>query len=275
MIVITGATGSIGRALVAQLHGQDVLAVSRKPADLGVRHAVGDFTSPETIGGLLSPGDRLFLNSSPFPGWADRLNEVIDRAAKAGVAQIVSVSVRDAAPGASLSAGPHGEIDEHLRASGVPHAILQPTGFMQNLIGDLRGGDRFHGAWGGGRMNYIDARDIAAVAAALLTRPVGASESYLLTGPESPTHEEIAATMTSVLGRPIAYVDLPVPEMAARLAEQGVPEPFATELATAHATLSETGWAEITTTVEEVTGRPPHTLADFLADHAAAFAPAG
>ncbi|MEV4397958.1 NAD(P)H-binding protein [Nonomuraea sp. NPDC049607] len=273
MIVITGATGSIGRALVAQLAGQDVLAVSRKPADLGVRHAVGDFTAPETIGRLLSPGDRLFLNSSPFPAFAERLNEVIDLAAEAGVAQIVEVSVRDAAPGAALSAGPHGEVDEHLRASGVPHAILQPTGFMQNLLGEVRG-DRFHGSWGTGGMNYIDARDIAAVAAALLTRPVGASGSYLLTGPESPSHEEIAATMTGVLGRPVSYVDLPAPEMAARLAGQGIPEPFATELATAQATLSRTGWAEITTTVEEVTGRPPRTLAAFLADHADAFLPA-
>ncbi|YCK36816.1 NAD(P)H-binding protein [Actinomadura sp. ATCC 39365] len=273
MIVITGATGSIGRALVAQLAGQDVLAVSRTPADLGARHAVGDFTRPETIGGLLSPGDRLFLNSSPFPGFAERLNEVIDLAAEAGVAQIVEVSVRDAAPGAALSAGPHGEVDEHLRASGVPHAVLQPTGFMQNLLGEVRG-DRFHGSWGTGGMNYIDARDIAAVAAALLTRPVGESGSYLLTGPESPTHEEIAATMTGVLGRPVSYVDLPVPEMAARLAGQGIPEPFATELATTQATLSRTGWAEITTTVEEVTGRPPRTLAAFVADHADAFLPA-
>ncbi|MGW4408807.1 NmrA family NAD(P)-binding protein [Nonomuraea sp. NPDC004702] len=273
MIVITGATGSIGRALVAQLAGQDVLAVSRTPADLGVPHAVGDFTRPETIGRLLSPGDRMFLNSSPFPGFAERLNEVVDLAAEAGVAQIVEVSVRDAAPGAALSAGPHGEVDEHLRASGVPHAVLQPTGFMQNLLGEVRG-DRFHGSWGAGGMNYIDARDIAAVAAALLTRPVGASGSYLLTGPESPTHEEIAATMTRVLGRPVSYVDLPVPEMAARLAGQGIPEPFATELAAAQATLSRTGWAEITTTVEEVTGRPPRTLAAFVADHADAFLPA-
>lgn len=270
MIVVTGATGSIGRALTGLLPGEDVLAVSRKPADLGVRHATGDFNTPETIGGLLSPGDRLFLNSSPFPRFTETLNAVIDQAARAGVAQIVSVSVRDAAVGAPLASGLHAEVDDHLRASGVPHAILQPTGFMQNLVTDLQD-DRLHGSWGTGGMNYIDARDIAEVAAALLTRPVGESGTYVLTGPESPTHAEIAATMTEVLGRPIAYVDLPVPEMAARLAAGGLPERFAVELATVQSGLSETGWAEVNTTVEDVTGRPPRTLAAFLADHADAF----
>jgi NAD(P)H dehydrogenase (quinone) len=135
----------------------------------------------------------------------------------------------------------HGEVDEHLRASGVPHAILQPTSFMQNLIRDLRG-DRFYGSWGDSRMNYIDARDIGDVAAALLTGPIGESQDYLLTGPQSFSHAEIAAEMTAVLGREIRYVDLPVPEMSARLAGEGIPEPYATDLPAMQSTLASTGW---------------------------------
>jgi uncharacterized protein YbjT (DUF2867 family) len=270
MIVVTGGTGTIGGALIERLRGQgagrEVLAVVRRPVDLGVETVVGDFNDPRSIVERLSPGDRLFLNAMPFPRFVETFNEVIDLAAAAGVAQIVSVSVREAKPGNKLSSGVHGEVDEHLRASGVPYAILQPTSFMQNLLRDLRH-DRFHGSYGRSAINYIDARDIGDVAAALLTAPVGESRSYILTGPESPPHDEIAAAMTIALGREIRYVDLPVPQLAARLAEEGVPEPYATDLPIAQSTMG-ASWAEVYPTVQEVTGRPPRTLARFLADHA-------
>src|SRR5690349_9998795 len=70
MIVITGATGTVGRALAGRLHGHDVLAAVRRPADLPCPYALADLERPETIGALLSPGDRLFLNSSLWPGFA-------------------------------------------------------------------------------------------------------------------------------------------------------------------------------------------------------------
>src|SRR5215475_11118565 len=251
MIVVTGATGTIGWALIERVRGQDVLAVVRKPTDLGVEHALGDLTQPETVTAHLSAGDRLFLNSMPFPGFAGSFTTVIDLAKAAGVAQIVTVSVRGAKPGNPLSSGVHGEVDEHLRASGVPYAILQSTSFMQNLARDLRG-DRFYGSYAKLRMNYIDARDIGDVAAALLTAPVGESRDYILTGPQSPTHDEIAAAMTAALGREIRYVDLPVPEMAARLADEVIPEPYATDLPTTQSTMGPS-WAEIYPTIQEVT----------------------
>ena len=273
MIVVTGGTGTIGRALIERARGQDVLAVVRKPAGLGVEHALGDFTQPETVTAHLSAGDRLFLNSMPFPGFAESFSTVIDLAKAVGVAQIVTVSVRGAKPGNPLSSGMHGEVDEHLRASGVSYAILQPASFMQNLIGDLRG-DRFYGSWGDSRMNYIDARDIGDVAAALLTGPISESQDYLLTGPQSFSHAEIAAGMTAALGREIRYVDLPVAEMSARLAAEGVPEPYATDLPIVQSTVADTDWWEVNSTVQDVTGHPPRTLAQFLADHANAFHPA-
>jgi NAD(P)H dehydrogenase (quinone) len=272
MIVVTGGTGTIGGALIERLRGQgagqNVLAVVRRPVDVGVATVLGDFNEPESIVKPLSPGDRLFLNAMPFPRFVETFNEVIDLAKAADVAQIVAVSVRGAKPGNKLSSGLHGEVDEHLRASGVPYAILQPTSFMQNLARDLRG-DRFYGSYGKSRFNYIDARDIGDVAAALLTAPVGESRDYILTGSQSSTHDEIAAAMTAVLGREIRYVDLPVAEMAARLAEEGIPEPYATDLPTMQATVG-VSWAEIYPTVQEVTGRPPRTLARFLADYSEA-----
>ncbi|MCK2216553.1 NAD(P)H-binding protein [Actinomadura sp. ATCC 31491] len=271
MIVVTGATGSIGRALVAGLRGHDVLAVVRRPApDLGCAYEPGDLERPESVGRLLSRGDRLFLNSSLWPGFAAAHRAVIDLAARAGVAQVVTVSVRGARPGALLGGGMHGEVDAHLRASGVPYAVLQPTGFMQNLPGEVRDGV-MHGSYGPGAVNYIDARDVAAVAAALLTRPAGPGADHVLTGPESLSHARIAERVTAVTGCPVRYVDLPVARMAAHLERQGLPAPAAADLA---ALIAETGdgrWATRTPAVEQITGRPPRTLDAFLAEHRAAF----
>ena len=269
MILVTGGTGTIGRALIDRLRlsgaGDRVVATVRRPADLGVRTVPGDFNDPASIVKTLAPGDRLFLNAMPFPRFVETFNEVIDRAKSAGVTQIVEVSVRDAAPGNKLSSGVHGEVDEHLRASSVPYAILQPTSFMQNLIRDLQH-DHFYGSYGRSAVNYIDARDIGDVAAAMLTGPISTSRDYLLTGPQSPTHEEIAATMTAVLGREIRYVDLPPADLARRLRQAGMPEPYASDLPAVQATTGG-GWAAVYPTVEQIIGRPPRTLDQFLADH--------
>ncbi|MGI5272145.1 NAD(P)H-binding protein [Nonomuraea sp. CA-218870] len=270
MIVVTGATGSIGRALISLLPRDEVLAVVREPADLGCPHALGDFERPESIAAHLSPGDRLFLNSSLWPGVADAHRAVIDLAREAGAAQVVTVSVRHARPGGRLGQDPHGRIDEHLRASGLPHAILRPGGFMQNLLTEVRDG-RFHGSYGTARVNHIDVRDIAEVAAALLTRPVGPSATYTLTGPEALTHEEIAAAITAATGRPVTYADLPVPAMTAHLTAQGVPEGVAAQLAAMMREMETEDWASVSTVVEDLTGRPPRSLSDFLAGHAHAF----
>ncbi|GAA2862339.1 NAD(P)H-binding protein [Nonomuraea rubra] len=272
MIVITGATGNIGRALVRRLHGHDPLAVVRRPAeDLGGPYAMADFDEPETIGRLLSPGDRLFLNSGIWPGFVGAHRAVIDLAAAAGVAQIVAVSVRDAAPGARLGMGLHGQADAHLRKSGVPYAILQPTGFMQTLPRDVRDGTMY-GSYGSAAVNYIDTRDLADVAAALLTSPVGPDREYLPTGPASLSHERIAAEIGRAIGREIRYVNLSVAEMTAHLERQGVPQPFAGELAELQAETGNGGWAPTTTVVAELTGHEPRTWQDFLTDHKDAFA---
>ncbi|MUN35098.1 NAD(P)H-binding protein [Actinomadura litoris] len=268
MIVVTGATGTIGRALVAELGGAARAVVRRAEqgeelADkLGCDYVVGDLERPESI--PLEPGDRLFLNSSQWPGFARAHKAVIDRAAAADVAQVVTVSVLGVTSGSLLGFGMHGQVDEHLRASGVPWAILAPVGFMQNLAGDVDEEGRIVGAYGRGGVGYIDARDIAAVAAALLTRPVGPGATYDLTGPAAPTHDEIAAELTRALGRAVRYVDLTVQEAAVHLEQRGMPAPAARDLAELMAQIGDGRWAGTTTTVADILGRKPRSLREFL-----------
>nr|WP_062333178.1 NAD(P)H-binding protein [Herbidospora sakaeratensis] len=263
-IVVTGATGTIGRALIGELGGA-ALAVVRRPeqgADLGCEHVVGDLERPESI--PVGPGDRLFLNSSIWPGFVAAHRAVIDHAAARGAAQVVTVSVRGATPAGLLASGLHGQVDDHLTASGVPWSILAPVGFMQNLAGDVDDEGRIFGAYGRGPVGYIDARDIAAVAAALLTRPVGENATYELTGPAAPTHDEIAAELTRALGRPVRYVDMSVEEGAEHFGKRGLPAEAARDLALLMAQIGDGRWATTTTTVADILGRPARPLREFL-----------
>ncbi|MFF0311430.1 NAD(P)H-binding protein [Streptosporangium sp. NPDC004379] len=264
MIVVTGATGTIGRALVEELGGAARAVVRRaeQGEELGCDYVVGDLERPESI--PLAPGDRLFLNSALWPGFVQAHKAVIDRAAAAGVAQVMTVSVRGVTSSSLLGFGMHGQVDEHLRASGLPWSILAPVGFMQNLAGDVDEEGRILGSYGRGRVGYIDARDIAAVAAALLTRPVEADAVHELTGPTAPTHDEIAAELTRSLGRTVRYVDLPVEEAAVHLEKRGMPAQVAHDLARLMAQIGDGRWASTTTTVADILGRRPRSLREFL-----------
>jgi NAD(P)H dehydrogenase (quinone) len=264
MIVVTGATGTIGRALVRELDGR-VRAVVRRAEqgeELGCDYVVGDLERPHSI--PLQPGDRLFLNSGLWPGFARAHQAAIDHAAAAGVAQVVTVSVRGVTSSSLLGFGMHGQVDAHLKASGVPWSILAPVGFMQNLASELDEEGRIFGSYGKGRVGYIDARDIAAVAAALLCRPVGPEAVYELTGPQAPTHDEVAAELTRALGRPVRYVDLSVDEAAVHLEKRGMPTEAARNLAQLMSQIGDGRWASTTTTVADILGREPRSLREFL-----------
>ncbi|WP_240507316.1 SDR family oxidoreductase [Streptomyces kanamyceticus] len=113
----------------------------------------------------------------------------------AGVSWVVKMSAWQPGPDTKLSVRAHWEIEQHLKASGLAWTSLQPTGYMQNFFtgeGGFTHGGALEGPYGAGRVAYIDAYDIAARAAALLTGPPRGGETYALTGPEAPTHEEIA-----------------------------------------------------------------------------------
>ncbi|CCH31705.1 SDR family oxidoreductase [Actinosynnema sp. NPDC047251] len=281
MILVTGATGTIGRSLVGELTGRGVpfralVRSAAKGAELGCDHVVGDFDDPDSITAALTGVDRLFLNSTGVtagPGEqpiARRQRTVIDAAVRAGVSAVVKVSVWKPRHGGKLALGAHWEAERHLRASGLDWAVLQPTGFMQNFVtgaalvtedGDILG------AYGDAGVAYVDCRDIAAVAAELLTGTRW-NEDFALTGPEAIDHRHIAARLSAVTGRTIRYVDLPPDELAARLTGQGLPADFAADIAELFAEVGAGAQDTTTTTVRDVTGRDPRTFERFLADHA-------
>ncbi|GLW90502.1 SDR family oxidoreductase [Actinokineospora globicatena] len=280
MILVTGATGTIGRLLVRRLPAERTIAFVRDRAKAeGLRHVVGDFDDPTSLREAMTGVERLFLNAGgavPTTGEQPMVRQqiaAIDAAVEAGVRHVVKLSVWHARVGGKLAEGAHGVIEEYLQASGLAWTILQPNGFMQNFstgtaVATENG--NFLGAYGDARVSYIDCDDIAASAAAALTGDIEPGQTFVLTGPEALTHNEIAAKLSAVVGRDIRYIDLPPAEFADRLTAAGAPEPFAADVAALFADVASGRLSPVTQDVETLTSRPPTTFNSFLHRHSPA-----
>jgi uncharacterized protein YbjT (DUF2867 family) len=279
MILVTGATGSIGRHLVWQLRRQQVpfRVLVRDPVRgraIGGEVAVGDFDDPASIAAAVSGVDRVFLCSpgaqpvsGPQPMVAREIG-VIEAAERARVRRIVKVSVWGARPGGLLAEGAHAEIEKRLEASDVAWSILQPSGFMQNFLtgtGAFTADGDLIGAYGDARVSYVDCADIAACASVLLTTDRGDRKRLVVTGPEALTHAEVAARLSVAAAREIRYRDLPPEHFAEQLTRQGLPASFAADVAALYAEVASGVLEGVTSSVMDLTGRPATSFTEFLA----------
>jgi NAD(P)H dehydrogenase (quinone) len=280
MILVFGATGTIGRPLVRMLAARGApfraLVRTRDQGErLGCAYAVGDLDDPAGLAAALEGVDRVFLNGPPGPAMARQQAGAIDAAKRAGAAHIVKLSTRGASPESSVAlARAHAEVEAHLRGSGLGWSTLRPASFMQNFFrhaDDIKREGKFFGAYGEGRVAFLDAEDIAAAAAALLVGDARPGSSFVLTGGEALTHAEVARLFSARLGRPVAYVDRPVEQAVADLIGRGVPAEFARGLGAMMASMAAGAAAQTTDAVFELTGQPPRTFDQFLADNLDAF----
>jgi uncharacterized protein YbjT (DUF2867 family) len=276
MILVIGATGTVGSEVVRQLvaTGERPRALVRDPAtarqQLGdqVEHVVGDLDRPETIAAALAGVDRVFLlttQSSRQPEWE---RAVIGAAARTGVGQLVKLSVFRANEQSPLQvARQHGQAERVLAQSGLAATILRPVFFMQNLLAMVHDG-AIATAAGDGRVAMVDARDIAAVAVATLTGGGHAGKTYTLTGPEALSFYQVASILSRQTGRPLRHVRVPPDKVRVALQGRGVAAWYADDMAKLHSMLA-VGYEEVVTDdIHRVTGRPPRTLAQFAGDHA-------
>lgn len=284
MILVTGATGSIGTHLVRLLQEKGVAfkALVRdevKARALGCDVVTGDFDDPGSLVPAMEGVDRLFLNAGgaqPVDGEQPMVRQqkaAIDAARAAGVSRVVKVSVSGAHRGGRLAQGAHWEIEEYLKASGLGWSMLRPGGFMQNFVtgtAAFTADGKLLDVYGGAPVSYIDCHDIAACAAALLTGSGGLGETYELTGPQALTCAEIAQELSAALGRTVEHAELSPDELAAGLRAQGLPARFADDLAELSRQVASGSMAATTTAVRDLTGREPRTFGEFLAANAEA-----
>ena len=278
MILVTGATGTVGPEVVKQLvaAGERTRAFVRDPANghrLGskVELVVGDLDRPETIAAAVTEVDRVFLVTTQSPRQPEWERSVIAAASRAGVHHVVKLSVFNADERSPLQiARQHWQAEHALKDSGLDATILRPVFFMQNLLGMVRR-CKITTAAGEGRVAMIDARDIAAVATAALVEDGHAGKTYTLTGPEALTFEDVARIVSQRTGSLIGHVHVQPDGVRAGLQAAGVPAWFAGDMATLQSMLADGYEEETTGDVRSVTGSPPRTLDEFAADFADSF----
>ena len=283
MILVTGATGHIGSELVrlladqgaparALVHSPDKAAQLQR---LGLETALGDYEQPDTLDVAMKGCDHLFLLAPPTPRQPQQEQNVIDAARRAGVEHVVKQSVPWASPDAPLVfCRWHGQIEEDLAQSGLAYTLLRPSSFMQNfLMSAQQVADQgiLYGMFGEGRVAFVDTRDIAAVAAELLTNPGHPGASYPLTGPEALSAAEVAERLSAATGRQVRSVDLGPDGYRQALAGAGMPGWLVDGVVEGNTMLAAGHGATVTDEVARLTGRPPRTFAQFAADHRVAF----
>lgn len=280
-ILVTGATGTIGRDVVKRLAQKKASvrvairdkAKASKLFGPAVDLVEFDFENAATFSKALDGVARLFVLPPLTPNQIEMVNRLVDAAKNAGVRTIVKLSAIGVETGLTFAVGnSHAAIDRHLRESGTVYTILRPNSFMQNFINYFPPRDSvIYLPWGDGKASFIDIRDIASVAAEALTSNGHAGKIYTLTGPAALGVADVAQILSKASGRKISYVD--VPESAARegMLQAGFPGWQVEALMELHAINKQSLWSAVTSDVQEITGRPATSFEQFARDYAGKF----
>ena len=280
MILITGASGNVGREVVKQALavGLKVRATFRSPAEAarapaGLEGVVMDFSKPETIRPALEGIEKIFLVGPPVPDLPSLEATLVNEVRAVGQKHVVKLSALGGRE--SIFSSLHRDSEEHIEASGLPYTFLRPNGFMQNLVNynaaTINAQSAFYGCQGGGAVSVVDIRDIAAVAVIVLAATGHEGKSYALTGPEPLTNDEIAEKLSQVAGREIKYIDLPPAEFKKALLNAGAPNWSADALLDLQRLYREGKASKVTDDIVRLTGRMPITFNQFAGDYAFAF----
>jgi uncharacterized protein YbjT (DUF2867 family) len=284
LVLITSATGRVGSALLDRLSDADVdlrvLSHDESKAqslrNRGVEVIQGDFLTPETLGPALDHVTAVFLATPIHPEQITQATNVIEAARNSGTApRIVRLSVHQASHQApTRNSRQHAVIEDALASSGLPYTVLRPQSFMQNTLmaaSTVATQGKIYQPMKDGRLGMIDARDIGAVAARVLTEEGHDGQIYTLTGPAAISFHDVARILSGILGREVSYLSVSLDKAKETMLARGLSEWLAdtlTEYANAHSA----GYSDWTTDdVERLTDHRATPYQQFAKDFAMVF----
>ncbi len=287
MILITGATGTVGKELVKLLARPEepirVLVRDRNRAGSiaypGVNFAEGDFARPDSLDAALTGVNKAFLLTAPGERQVELEGNFAGALLRSRLQHVVKLSALGADPEspARFLRG-HAEMERRIVESGIPFTFLRANQFMQNFLGfrdSIVNRGEFYAPLGTGCVSIVDARDVAAVAAEVLHEFGHQNKIYEVTGPESLTYADCAERLTFALGKPVAYVDVPPETARDNMLQAGLPEWNVDGILELYAWWKFNNAAEVSGTVRKDGKRDPITFADFAHDYAPQFGQRG
>jgi uncharacterized protein YbjT (DUF2867 family) len=289
-ILITGATGNVGREVIKQL--------SSASTDINIKAAVHsaenakkvvkeydrvevvliDYNKPETLKEALKDVDKLFFVPPDVPNAIEHASNMITEAKNAGIRHIVKLSALGAdMESVVASLRLHRQAEKIIEESGIPYTFLRPGEFMQNFVNWFSQTIKKEGTFwrvGDTRVSFVDVRDIAAVAVQALINNNDDrhnSKAYTITGPEALSYYQVAEILSNATGKKIDYVNISKEEARRQLENSVLSDWWINVIVEVFDLYRGGTQAQVSSAVEEVTGRKPITFAQFAKDYAEAF----
>lgn len=284
MLLITGSTGTVGSEIVRQL----------KAADMGFRALVhrgrgksewfagpnieiyhGEYDDPASLDAPMQGMDTVFLLCPSDPRQVEREANLVDAAVRAGVQQIVKLSILGASPFSPISTiRNHWESEKYIEATGVPYTFVRPNTFMQNLLRmsqSIASQGKLFASMKHGKISMIDVRDIAAIAIAALTQPGHENSTYEITGPQAISYDDVARTISTAIGRHVEYVNISPEQSREAMLSRGLSESAAEDVLMFQHFYSQGFASMVTPEIFRLTGRDPISFDQFAHDYADIF----
>ncbi|MGH9964802.1 MAG: NmrA family NAD(P)-binding protein, partial [Nitrososphaeraceae archaeon] len=220
---------------------------------------------------------KLFLLTHPSPKTVEHESNLITEAKKSGIKHIVKQSIMRADPKADVEAMRlHRQTEKMIEESGIPYTFLRPNEFMQGFINfqgtTIKSNNAFYIPAEDAAVSFVDARDIGAVAVkALVDGDKHYNKTYMVTGPEALSYHQAADILSSATGKKIDYVNISDEEARGGMKEAGLDDWLINTIADLYALYRKGYASQVSSAVEEVTGRKATTFVQFAKDHADAF----
>ena len=282
MILITGASGSVGKAVLqeASRKGSKFRAMFRSKqeaakAPAGCETVLGDYSDKQSLRNALEGVTSIYVVCSPIPQLVELEGNVLGVCKESGVEHVVLNSALGAGDFPKSFPSWHRRVEDKLKATGMSYTILRPNGFLQNIVAfnapSIRAQGAFYAAMGDAKVSYLDIGDIAVVAVKALQGGAHSGKTYELNGPEAISNHELAKRISRTTGRAVNYVDIPETAQREAMLALGMPEWQVTALLELQQYYRQGGGAKTDGLLQSLIERPPVSLDQYLMVNAAEF----
>jgi uncharacterized protein YbjT (DUF2867 family) len=282
MILITGASGTVGKAVLQEVSRKqsNSRAMFRSKEEAakappGCQPVLADFSDKPSLRKALDGVTAVYLVCSPIPQLVELESNVLDVCKETGVQHVVLNSALGAGDFPKSFPSWHRKVEDKLKSTRISFTILRPNGFLQNIVAfnapSIRSQGAFYAAMGDAKVSYLDVGDIATVAAKALHAGAHAGKTYELHGPEAISNQELAKRISCIAGRTVNYVDIPESAQREALLGLDMPEWQVNALLDLQQYYKQGGGAKTDGLLKSLIERDPVTLDQYLSANAREF----